>query len=100
MKLYEIRQDLHDTAITRDILDISRIAQRLALFVEFLDNGVATYDFEYLTATAHKTKTMLAVADQILQSYVTESTRKENKSKTNDIEFVLNKRGKNNVKQE
>lgn len=99
MKLYEIRNQDTDT-ITRDILDISRIAQRLALFVEFLDNGVATYDFEYLTATAHKTKTMLAVADQILQSYVTESTRNENKSKTNDIEFVLNKGVKNNVKQE
>ena len=99
MKLYEIRN--HDTdTITRDILDISRIAQRLALFVEFLDNGVATYDYEYLTATAHKTKTMLAVADQILQSYVTESTKNENKSKTNDIEFVLNKGVKNNVKQE
>ena len=80
MKLYEIRQDLHDTAITRDILDISRIAQRLALFVEFLGNGVATYDYEYLTATAHKAKTMLAVADQILQGYVTESTRQNNKS--------------------
>ena len=99
MKLYEIRNQDIDT-ITRDILDISRIAQRIALFVEFLDNGVATYDYEYLTATAHKTKTMLAVADQILQSYVTESTRNENKSKTNDIEFVLNKGVKNNVKQE
>ncbi len=83
MKLYEIRNQDTDT-ITRDILDISRIAQRLALFVEFLDNGVATYDFEYLTATTHKTKTMLAVADQILQSYVTESTRNENNLKAND----------------
>ena len=92
MKLFEIRNQDTET-ITRDILDISRIAQRLALFVEFLDNGVATYDYEYLTATAHKTKTMLAVADQILQSYVTESTRNENKLKANDIEFVFNKGG-------
>ena len=99
MKLYEIRNQDTDT-ITRDILDISRISQRLALFVEFLDQGVATYDYEYLTATAHKTKTMLAVADQILQGYVTECTRNNNKSKTNDIEFILNKGGENNVKQE
>lgn len=80
MKLYEIRNQDTET-ITRDILDISRIAQRLALFVEFLDNGVATYDYEYLTATAHKTKTMLAVADQILQSYVTERTRNDSNLK-------------------
>lgn len=99
MKLYEIRNQDTDT-ITRDILDISRISQRLALFVEFLDQGVATYDYEYLTATAHKTKTMLAVADQILQGYVTECTRNNNKSKTNDIEFILDKGGENNVKQE
>ena len=99
MKLYEIRNQDTDT-ITRDILDISRIAQRLALFVEFLDDGVATYDFEYLTATAHKTKTMLAVADQILQGYVTESTSNDNKSKVNDIEIVFDKGVKNNVKQE
>lgn len=98
MKLYEIRQDLQDTSITRDILDISRISQRLALFVEFVDEGVATYDYEYLTATAHKTKTMLAVADQILQSYVTENTRNENKSRMNDIEIVMNKGVENNVK--
>lgn len=39
MKLYEIRNQDTDT-ITRDILDISRISQRLALFVEFLDQGV------------------------------------------------------------
>ena len=97
MKLYEIRNQNTDT-ITRDILDISRIAQRLALFVEFLDDGVATYDYEYLTATAHKSKTMLAVADQILQGYVTESTRNENKSRMNDIEIVIDKGGKNNVK--
>ena len=77
MKLYEIRQNIQDTSVTRDILDISRISQRLALFVEFIDQGVATQDFEYLTATAHKTKTMLAVADQILQGYVTETTRNE-----------------------
>lgn len=43
---------------------------------------------------------MLAVADQILQGYVTECTRNNNKSKTNDIEFILNKGGENNVKQE
>lgn len=85
MKLYEIRQNIQDTSITRDVLDISRIAQRLALFVKFVDEGVATFDYEYLTATAHKAKTMLVVADQILQSYVTESTRNENKLKMNDI---------------
>lgn len=98
MKLYEIRNQDTDT-ITRDILDISRIAQRLALFVEFIDHGVATYDYEYLTATAHRTKTMLAVADQILQGYVTECTRNENTSRMNDIEIVIDKGGKNNVKQ-
>ena len=91
MKLYELRQNIQDTCITRDILDISRISQRLALFVEFVDNGVATFDYEYLTATAHKVKTMLAVADQILQSYVTENTRNENKLQMNDIEIVIDK---------
>ena len=99
MKLYEIRNQETET-ITRDILDISRIAQRLSLFVEFLDNGVATYDFEYLTATAHKSKLMLAVADQILQGYVTEYNRNKNTSRMNDIEIVVDKGGKNNVKQE
>ena len=34
---------------------------------------------------------MLAVADQILQSYVTESTRNENKTRMNDIEIVIDK---------
>ena len=97
MKLYEIRNQNTDT-ITRDILDISRIAQRLALFVEFLDDGVATHDYEYLTATAHKAKTMLAVADQILQGYVTEYIRNENTSRMNDIEIVIDKGVRNNVK--
>ena len=91
MKLYELRQNIQDTSITRDILDISRIAQRLALFVEFVDKGIATFDYEYLTATAHKVKTMLAVADQILQAYVTESTMNKNKSRMNEIEFVIDK---------
>lgn len=93
MKLYEIRRQDIDN-ITRDILDISRIAQRLALFVEFLDDGVATHDYEYLTATAHKAKTMLAVADQILQGYVTEST--DNKAQMNENKNI---RGIKNVKQ-
>lgn len=88
MKLYEIRQDIYETSITRDITDISRVAQKLALFVKFIDNGIATYDYEYLTATAHKAKTILAVAEQILQDYVTESTRNENKSRKNDIEII------------
>lgn len=92
MKLYEIRRQDIDS-ITRDILDISRIAQRLALFVEFLDDGVATYDYEYLTATAYKAKTMLSVADQILQGYVTEST--DNKAQMNENKNI---RGIKNVK--
>lgn len=75
MKLYEIRQNIQDTSITRDILDISRISQRLALVVEFIDDGVATCDYEYLTATANKVKLMLAVAEQIVQSYVTENIK-------------------------
>ena len=89
MKLYELRQNIQDTSITRDILDISRISQRLALFVEFVDNGIATFDYEYLTATAHKVKTMLAVANQILEPYVAETTR--NNKTNHDIEFVIDK---------
>ena len=60
-------------------------------YIRHKQNSTKTCDYEYLTATAHKTKTMLAVADQILQSYVTESTRNENKSRMNDFEIVVNK---------
>lgn len=89
MKLYEIRQNIQDTSITRDILDISRISKRLALFIEFIDNGVATYDYEYLTVTSNKVKLMLAVAEQIVQSYVTENTK--GKKQKDNVEFVIDK---------
>ena len=36
MKVVEIREDIRDTSIIRDIFDINKISQQLSLYSEFI----------------------------------------------------------------
>jgi hypothetical protein len=71
MKLYELKNDIRDTSIIRDILDLSRICQRLALYIEFIEE-INHDDFDYISITTNKAKTMLCTVHYILESYIKE----------------------------
>lgn len=71
MKLYELKNDIRDTSITRDILDLSKICQRLALYVEFITE-INHNDFDYISITTNKAKTMLCTVHYMLENYIKE----------------------------
>ena len=48
MHLLEIRQTLYDTEVTRDILDINKLSQRLNEFLEQTDD-LSYCDFAYIS---------------------------------------------------
>ena len=58
MHLLEIRQTLYDTEVTRDILDINKLAQRLNEFLEQTED-LSYCDFAYISALTSKAKTLL-----------------------------------------
>ena len=58
MHLLELRQTLYDTEVTRDILDINKLAQRLNEFLEQTED-LSYCDFAYISALTSKAKTLL-----------------------------------------
>lgn len=58
MHLLEIRQTLYDTEVSRDILDINKLSQRLNEFLEQTDD-LSYCDFAYISALTSKAKTLL-----------------------------------------
>mgnify|MGYP007122710303 FL=1 len=58
MHLLEIRQTLYDTEVTRDILDINKLSQRLNEFLEQTED-LSYCDFAYISALTSKAKTLL-----------------------------------------
>lgn len=58
MHLLEVRQTLYDTEVTRDILDINKLAQRLNQYLEQTED-LSYCDFAYISALTSKSKTLL-----------------------------------------
>lgn len=58
MHLLEVRQTLYNTEVSRDILDINKLAQRLNEFLEQTDD-LSYCDFAYISALTSKAKTLL-----------------------------------------
>ena len=58
MKVVEVKEDIRDTSIVRDIFDIAKISQRINLYSEFIIDINYT-DFQYIQVLLNKSKTML-----------------------------------------
>ena len=69
MKICEIREDIRDTSVTRDIFDISKISQQLALYSEFITE-INFSDYEYISILLNKSKTMLCTINFIFEHYM------------------------------
>lgn len=68
MKVVEIKEDIRDTSISRDIFDIAKISQRINLYSEFITDINYT-DFQYIKVLLSKSKTMLSNVKFILENY-------------------------------
>ena len=73
LKVVELQEDIRDSSITRDIFDINRISQRLALYSEFITDINFT-DFKYMQILLDKSKTMLCNVNFILEPYFNKNT--------------------------
>ena len=74
MKVVEVKEDIRDTSIVRDIFDIAKISQRINLYSEFITDINYT-DFQYIQVLLNKSKTMLANVNFILENYYKESIK-------------------------
>lgn len=68
MKVVEVKEDIRDTSIVRDIFDIAKISQRINLYSEFITDINYT-DFQYIQVLLNKSKTMLSNVNFILENY-------------------------------
>lgn len=68
MKVVEVKEDIRDTSIVRDIFDINKISQRINLYSEFITDINYT-DFQYIQVLLNKSKTMLSNVNFILENY-------------------------------
>ena len=68
MKVVEIREDIRDTSIIRDIFDINKISQQLSFYTEFITDINYT-DFKYVQILLDKSKTMLCTVNYLLEQY-------------------------------
>lgn len=68
MKIVEVKEDIRDTSIVRDIFDIAKISQRINLYSEFITDINYT-DFQYIQVLLSKSKTMLSNVNFILENY-------------------------------
>ncbi|MCR5146703.1 MAG: hypothetical protein K6B70_05110 [Clostridia bacterium] len=68
MKVVEVKEDIRDTSIARDIFDIAKISQRINLYSEFITDINYT-DFQYIQVLLNKSKTMLSNVNFILENY-------------------------------
>lgn len=71
MKIVEIKEDIRDSSIVRDVFDITRISQRLSLYTEFITDINFT-DYKYMQILLDKSKTMLCTVNYILENYYNE----------------------------
>lgn len=71
MKIVEIKEDIRDSSIVRDVLDITRISQRLSLYTEFITDVNFT-DYKYTQILLDKSKTMLCTVNYIMENYYNE----------------------------
>lgn len=58
MHLLEVRQTLYNTEVSRDILDINKLSQRLNQYLEQTED-LSYCDFAYISALTSKAKTLL-----------------------------------------
>lgn len=71
MKIVEIKEDIRDSSIVRDVFDINRISQRLSLYTEFITDVNFT-DYKYTQILLDKSKTMLCTVNYIMENYYNE----------------------------
>lgn len=71
MKIVEIKEDIRDSSIVRDVFDITRISQRLSLYTEFITDVNFT-DYKYTQILLDKSKTMLCTVNYIMENYYNE----------------------------
>ena len=71
MKIVEVKEDIRDSSITRDIFDIKKISQQLSLYSEFIIDVNYT-DFKYVKILLDKSKTMLCTVNYIMENYYNE----------------------------
>ena len=71
MKIVEIKEDIRDSSVVRDVLDITRISQRLSLYTEFITDVNFT-DYKYTQILLDKSKTMLCTVNYIMENYYNE----------------------------
>ena len=77
MKIVEIKEDIRDGSIVRDVFDITRISQRLSLYTKFITDINYT-DFQYIQVLLNKSKTMLSNVKFILENYYNTERNKKN----------------------
>ena len=68
MKVVELKEDIRDTSITRDIFDVTKISQQLSFYTEFITDINYT-DFKYVQILLDKSKTMLCTVNYLLEKY-------------------------------
>lgn len=77
MKVVEVKEDIRDTSIVRDIFDIAKISQRINLYSEFIIDINYT-DFQYIQVLLNKSKTMLSNVNFILENYYNKERNEKN----------------------
>ncbi len=68
MKVVELKEDIRDTSIIRDIFDVTKISQQLSFYTEFITDINYT-DFKYVQILLDKSKTMLYTVNYLLEQY-------------------------------
>lgn len=68
-KIVEVRQNIIDSSISRDIFDCSKIIQQLVALLEYVDT-LNYYDFEYISILSDKAKLILYKMFVIMQTYM------------------------------
>lgn len=77
MKVVEVKEDIRDTSIVRDIFDINKISQTINLYSEFITDINYT-DFQYIQVLLSKSKTMLSNVNFILENYYNTERNEKN----------------------
>ena len=93
MKIVEVKEDIRDSSITRDIFDIKKISQQLSLYSEFIIDVNYT-DFKYVKILLDKSKTMLCNVNYLLEPYF----KKEYKKAWRNLKLIEYKNTWQNLK--
>lgn len=68
MPIIERVKDIRDTSIQRNSFDIQKVADNIKLLLENV-NEINCIDYDYISLLLEKSKTMLCVANYILENY-------------------------------